>query len=202
MKLFFATSNKGKLPSVNRVLNRFGIEVEQYDADIPELQAERAGQIAAEKARWAFGRLGKPVMVVDSAFHIGVLNGFPGPNVKWATKQLGLDGYLRLLSPFTDERDRSCYFEDAIACMTGDFSEPQIFLRLAHGRLSLDERGAVSEQEKSPLWRLFIPSGGDKTLGEMTPEELLRHRSDPEIEQPYTELAHWLVSLRSERGMP
>ena len=202
MKLLFATTNKNKVPSVSRVLERYGIEVEQYDIDIPELQAESAVEIAAAKARWAFDKIGKPLMVIDSAFHIEKLKGFPGPNVKWATKQLGLEGYLRLLALWNGEADRKCFFEDALAYMDGENNGPRIFRRRALGHLAEKVRGIATPEEKSPLWRLFIPEGHEKTLAEMLPDELRSHRSDPDIERPYQELGLYLVSLRSEKGLP
>jgi non-canonical purine NTP pyrophosphatase (RdgB/HAM1 family) len=194
MHIFFATSNKGKVPSVARVLAEFGIEVRQFDVDIPELQAETASEIAFAKAKWAFEQLSQPVIVVDSAFHILNLGGFPGPNVKWATKQIGLEGYLRLLSPWQKAEDRSCSFQDALAYMDGQLSEPKIFLRNIYGHLGHQITGEKKKDEKSPLWRLFIPRGHKKTLAEMSDEELLAHRKEPFNEQFYRDFATWLTT--------
>ena len=193
-KLFFATSNERKIPSVARVLNQYDIDVEHFDVDIPELQAETAGEIALAKAKWAFEHLGLPVMVVDSAFHIPILDGYPGTNVKHSTRKIKLEGYLRLMSPWSNIEDRSCSFQDALAYMDGGLREPKIFLRDIYGHLGHKIAGEKKDDEKSALWRLFIPRGHEKTLAEMSDEELLEHRKEPFNEQFYHELATWLTS--------
>lgn len=191
MKLFFCTTNANKVPGLARALAPFGIEVEQFYLDIPELQAETAPAVAREKARWAFARVGQPVIVVDSAFHVPALNGFPGTNVKWATKQIGLDGYLRLMSHLFGP-GRDCYFEDALACAVSASEEPAIFVRQVHGRLAAAVAGGHHPEAKSELWRLFMPDGHGKTLAEMTAEELEQHRST--VRDTYRDFAAWFTS--------
>jgi XTP/dITP diphosphohydrolase len=193
--VIFVTGNKNKVVSVARVLAEFGIEVVHGTADAPEIQAERVADVAAAKAQWAsnayFGE--RPVMVIDSGFVIHALNGFPGPNVKWATRQIGLDGYLRLMAPWQHPDERFCVFEDVIACvMHGE--EPKLFTRTVHGRLALEPRGADRAEAKSPLWKLFIPEGFTKTLAEMSEAELMVHRQAPETERVYREFAEWFLA--------
>jgi non-canonical purine NTP pyrophosphatase (RdgB/HAM1 family) len=192
MRLFFCTTNANKVPSVAKALSPFGVQVEQYQLDIPELQAESASAVAREKAKWAFAQVGEPVIVVDSAFHIAALNGFPGTNVKWVTKQIGLEGYLRLMSPNLSDIGRSCYFEDALACAAAAHDEPAVFVRQVLGRLATVIAGGDRSEAKSALWRLFIPAGCGQTLAEMTAEELERHRSM--VRDFYRDFALWFTS--------
>jgi len=192
MKLHFATTNSGKLPSAIRVFARYGIEVVQADIDIPEIQAETADAVAREKARYAAERLGGQVIVVDSAFHIRALNGFPGTNVKWTTKQIGLEGYLRLMAHLPEPERRVCWFEDAIASAP---SRPTVIVRQTSGTLADAIRGLDRPGQKSPLWRLFIPDGGSGlTLAEMKPESLEDFRRRASSERAYESMAEWIAA--------
>jgi len=195
MRLLFATTNPNKIPGVARALTPYGIEVVQLPLDIPELQAETAETVAGDKALWARSRVDEPVMVIDSALHIPALNGFPGPNVKWATKQLGLEGYLRLMSHLPRPEQRACWFEDALACVLNAGEKPKIFIRRALGRLAAEIRGGDNREAKSAIWKLFIPSGHDRTFAEMTGEELVRYRAT--VDDFYREFGAWFVSCRT-----
>ncbi len=192
MKLLFATTNANKVPGPAKAVAPFGIELVHAPLDIPELQAETAAEVAREKARWAFARLGQPVMVIDSAFHIDMLGGFPGINVKWVTRQIGPEGYLRLMAPWQAPGQRRCRFEDALACAVDASAEPRIFVRRAFGRLAGEVRGPDRPDAKSPVWRLFIPEGFDLTVAEMTAEQLARHRAG--IKDVYEDFARWFAS--------
>lgn len=192
MKIFFATSNAAKVTSVARVLGSYGIEVGRADIDLPELQAETAKAVAAPKAIAAFAAIKAPVIVVDSALHIDALGGFPGTYVKWATKQLGLQGYLDLLARHASPEARTCRFVDALAYMDGMWEQPQIFVREERGRIALAPAGDPAGH-KSPTATVFIPEGCDKTIAEMSAEEFTAYRTRPSTEGFYRELAGWLT---------
>jgi non-canonical purine NTP pyrophosphatase (RdgB/HAM1 family) len=189
MKLLFATTNAAKLASVSRVLGSYGITVERRDIELPELQGESAAEIAAGKATAAYAYVNAPVMVIDSALHIDALGGFPGPNVKWATRQIGIIGYLDLLARHAD---RSCRFEDAIAYLDAMRTSPLILVRSERGTIAPEPRGNPAGH-KSPMATLFIPDGCDKTIAEMSPEEYHAYRTRPETERVYRDFAGTLT---------
>lgn len=182
LRLQFATSNAAKVSSVARVLGGYGIEVIRLDVDLPELQAESAEEIAVGKVRAAYAIAKAPVMVIDSAFHIDVLRGFPSTNVKWATKQIGIRGYLDLLWCYPDAA-RACTFVDALAYMDEWHPQPLVLTRRERGRLAETERGTLRPAFKSPLATVFIPDGETKTLAEMSEDELSTYRSKPHMER-------------------
>lgn len=203
MKLLFATGNPGKVVSPKRELAKFGIELDQVTAfDIKEIQADSAIEVAMYKASqaWQIARL--PVMANDSGFHVEALGGFPGVYVKPVTEAIGLDGYLRLLSPWPILAERCCRFVDAWAVVFAEPSEGldglMIFQREVKGRLALQPRGQDGSDQKSVLWKLFIPDGWDKTLAEMTEEELAAYRSH--FSNIYAEIAAWLWHAQNDRS--
>lgn len=193
MKVFFATSNAAKLTSVARVLGADGIEVERLDIELPELQGEDAKEIAEGKVRAAFTATnGASVMVMDSALHIRALRGFPGTNVKWATKQIGVTGYLDLLARHVSPASRECVFVDVLAYLDRRMDAPRFFIREEQGSIATAERGTMSAAHKSPVATVFVPRGETKTLAEMSPEEFSAYRSRPEMERHYKAFAEWL----------
>ncbi len=194
LKLSFATSNAAKVTSVARVLGGYGIEVVRLDVDLPELQAESAEEIAVGKVRAAYAIAKAPVMVIDSAFHIDVLGGFPGTNVKWATKQLGIRGYLDLLWCYPDAA-RACTFVDALAYMDALHPQPLVLTRRERGRVAETERGTLRPAFKSPLATVFIPDGEHKTLAEMADDELSAYRSKHHMEAHLRALAGLITGV-------
>jgi XTP/dITP diphosphohydrolase len=208
MKLLFATTNPGKIISPQRHLARYGIEVVQASFEIPELQDETSEGIARQKAAYAFGKLGEPVIVMDTGFYIPSLGGFPGPNAKLVTKQIGCPGYMRLLAspaapPAVSEAEplsRDCYFEDAFAFMDDGLSEAQTFLRRTPGTLATAARGDNMHQAMSDLWRIFMPQGTGKTLASMTPGEVTAFRDRPENGLFFRDLAGWLLAHHASKN--
>lgn len=200
-KLFFATGNAGKVTSPRRVLAEYGIEVVQRkpEPDFIEIQAESAAAVAASKARQAFAQFGEPVMVIDSAFHVPALNGFPGIYVKPVTEQIGPEGYFKLLRNERGWADPACYFEDVIAYLDAGLPEPMTFSRKDWGTLVPDPLGPDRPGAKSPLWKVWIPKGFDRTIAQMCEAELLAYRSRPQQERFYHEFGEWLRANRLHR---
>ncbi|HTM68673.1 MAG TPA: non-canonical purine NTP pyrophosphatase [Candidatus Binatia bacterium] len=196
MKLFFATTNAAKVTSVARVLGGYGIGVERVDLDLPELQADTAEEIATGKVRAALSALRERVIVVDSAFHIDALGGFPGPYVKHVTAKLGVDGYLDLLARHQDPAARGCAFVDAVALADPSLPAPLVFVRRERGTIAPERRGDPVGH-KSPVATLFVPEGCEKTIAEMAPDELLAYRSRPSTEKVYHDLAAALTGGQS-----
>ncbi|MEY4744924.1 MAG: hypothetical protein RL272_869 [Candidatus Parcubacteria bacterium] len=196
MKIFFATSNAAKVTSVARVLGSYGIAVERVDVELPELQADEASGVALGKVRAAMDVLRAPVMVVDSAFHIDALRGFPGPYVKHVTAKLGTQGYLDLLARHADPSARGCAFKDAIAFADPALPAPLVFERVERGRVSDAPRGDPAGH-KSKTAMLFIPDGCDKTIAEMAPEEFHAYRTRPGTERVYHDLASAILHMHA-----
>ncbi len=85
--------------------------------EIPEYRHTDVGEIARQKAAYAFRILDRPLMVDDTAFCIHALRGFPGPYAAYVLDTIGNQGILKLMDGVTD---RDAWFETAIACATSD----------------------------------------------------------------------------------
>lgn len=81
-KILFATGNERKIGEAKAACDDFGIEVEQVDLDIDEIQAHDPTVIAKHKAQEAYKQVNEPVVVTDTSWNIPVLGGFPGGYMK------------------------------------------------------------------------------------------------------------------------
>lgn len=88
------------------------LEAEHVPLECPEYRADDVGEIAREKARYAFEVLRRPLIVDDTAFCVDALRGFPGPYAAYVAGTIGNAGILKLMA---GEADRNAHFETAIA---------------------------------------------------------------------------------------
>jgi len=154
----FVTSRAEKA----REAARLGFSFERLDLDLPEPQALDPAEVAEAKARGAYARLGRPVVVEDSGLEVLAWGGFPGALVKWLERSAGLDGITRMLDPFPDRSARAVC---AIACFDGES------LLAARGTVE----GSIAERPRGSEgfgWdAIFVPRGDSRTFAELRPEE-------------------------------
>ena len=77
-KLYFATTNEGKLKEAKSILK---VEVVGTPLEIDEVQSMDPIEVATKKARLYFEKLRKPIFVEDVSVFIKALNGLPGPYI-------------------------------------------------------------------------------------------------------------------------
>jgi inosine/xanthosine triphosphate pyrophosphatase family protein len=70
-RIFYVTGNPGKLASAQKVLNPYGISVEQAELKLIEPQYDSIEKIVASKVSQAYQQLGKPCIAQDSGLMIG-----------------------------------------------------------------------------------------------------------------------------------
>ena len=158
----FVSSNRHKYDEALPVLRGLGVRVEYERARLREVQSDELAVIARAKARDAYGRLGRPVIVEDDGLFIEALGGFPGAYSSHALRTIGIAGVLRLLEGSGDRRAR---FSAAIAYDDGP--ERRTFEASVRGVISEVSRGGES-------WGydpVFVPDGQDKTFAEMGPDQ-------------------------------
>jgi XTP/dITP diphosphohydrolase len=111
VRLAVVTSNPHKAEEVAAFFHG-ELEVEHVNLECPEFRHSDAGEIARGKAGFAYGHLGRPLIVDDTAFSVDALRGFPGPYAGYVLDTLGYRGILRLLEGV---EERGAHFETAIA---------------------------------------------------------------------------------------
>ncbi len=164
-KLFFVTGNKSKFLTAKKYFEDVGIEISQVDLDINEGRSPSVEQVAIEKAKQAFEKIKKPLIVEDSGFVINSLKNFPGTYIKFILSTISIQGILKLI-----DNNRECYFRSVIA-YSDENGNIITFILDEPGRIALKP----SENEKinawSDLWKIYIPEGFDKPLNDLNDEE-------------------------------
>lgn len=186
-KVFFATTNKGKVHSISSVLSKFNIEVIQKPLEIPEIRSENLREIAVKKAIYAFKHIKKPVIALDAGFYVHSIGGFPQMYVNFVLKTIGVNGILKLV----DNQDKACEFKNCLAFFDESLKEPIIFEEAVKGMLTDKPRGERQDYFWSDLFFVFIPKGESKTLAEMTPEEYYKWREKLYENSYLTNFAKW-----------
>ncbi len=155
----FVTSNANKWAEAQRIL---GYAIERAELELEEVQAENVGAVALAKARAAYARLGRPVIVEDAGFELLGLGGFPGPYIKFWEKLGGLESICRAADGLGDRRVRA-------VCALGVCSDrgSDVVEGAVEGLLALRPRG-----NSGFGWdAIFVPKGEGRTFGEMTAAE-------------------------------
>ncbi|HEX2872931.1 MAG TPA: non-canonical purine NTP pyrophosphatase [Polyangiaceae bacterium] len=155
----FVTGNPNKVREAERIL---GFALEHVALDLEELQAENVSAVALAKARAAFQKLGRPVIVEDAGIELLGLGGFPGPFIKYWEKLGGLTSICRTADGLGDRRVRA-------VCALGICSAQgsQVVEGAAVGTIAAAPRG----QNGFGWDAIFIPEGEERTFGEMSAAE-------------------------------
>ncbi len=170
--LYFVTGNKGKVRSAQMSLE--DIPLKQLELEINE-DGNSVERIAAHKARVGYATIRRPVIADDSGFVIPSLGGWPGARVGRELEENGFDYFKNLARDAGGKLD--CYWEMSLAYSFGLWG-PKLFSSRSSGHLISEERVREGKQNsfvKSPLAKIFVVEGQDKTVAEMTREEYVEH---------------------------
>ena len=154
----FASTNQNKFLEVQSILSIRNISVDFSQIPLVEIQSDSLEEIAREKAKTAFTKVGRRVIVEDDGLFIDSLGGFPGQYSSFVFRTLGNDGILKLLAGSTK---RSAFFHSLIAFYDG------ITLSISEGRVygSISER--ITEGSGWGFDPIFMPDGTDLTFAEL-----------------------------------
>ena len=198
MKIYFVTTNRGKVESVSSALGEYGIKVIHIRREIEEKRSENLEEVTADKVMKAYEISGrKPTIAIDSGFFVPSLNGFPGTFTNYALKTIGIEGILKLV----ENRDRKCYFEQCLGYMDSELQEPVVFSSKVDGVISEKPQGEMRKWSWSSLHLIFKPRIGkeicEKTLAQMEREEWERIKASIySRENCYEKFVNWLKENR------
>ena len=180
-KIYLVTSNLGKIKHFNSILQRMHLdfEIEILQQEYPEDKSSETTQgVALAGAKYCAEKYQKPVLVTDIGLFIRSLNGFPGVNIKFSLKRIGVEGFLKLLE---EKDDRSMEWVFSLGyCEPG--GEPIEFTASTKGKAAETPRG----DKGFGFDVIFIPEGHDKTFAE---DIELRDRVSPfnEVMEKFSE---------------
>ena len=162
--LFFVSSNIHKYQEAKKILDSFGINLGFFKSNLEEIQSNSIKDIALNKAKNAFSKCKKPLIVEDDGLFINSLKGFPGPYSSYVFKTIGNKGILDLL-----KQNRTAKFISVIVYCD------EKTLKSFNAKLD----GTVSKNQKGKGWGydpIFIPKNSKKTFGELNNKNELSHR--------------------------
>lgn len=153
----FVTSRPEKAEEARR----FGFAVERLHLDLPELQSLDPGEIVEAKARAAYEKLERPVIVEDSGLALHAWGGFPGALVRWLEKGAGIGAIPRMLAAFDERRATA-------VCVVAWYDGTQLLSGrgVCEGAIASEPRGKGGFGWDS----IFVPEGSDRTFAELGPE--------------------------------
>jgi non-canonical purine NTP pyrophosphatase (RdgB/HAM1 family) len=158
--LYFATTNPRKKQMYEQILN---VKLQTASLQLEDIQHLDTGEIAIDKVRKAYEILKKPVFVDHSAIAIRAWGGLPGGLTTTFLRPAGLNNICKMLQPFDDK------YAEAISVIA--FTDGYLirkFVGIVSGEIPDKPRGTGYSWNN-----IFVPSGFDKTLGEMSEDEMV-----------------------------
>jgi len=155
--LTVVTSNKNKLTEINAIL---GTNHKVSKINVEESQSLDLDEVITAKAKAAYDKIRKPVMVTDVSLEIEKLKGLPGTFVKYFIETLGTTGTVQLLGKGVHKAKAT----DAVAIYDG--KTLKIFKGIIKGSLAHRDRGTAG----FGFDKVFIPQGYNKTWSQLSEE--------------------------------
>lgn len=164
--LAFVTGNARKVRDLQMVCVEYGIEVEQLDLPVDEIQAYDAEKIATHKAKQAYKLAGRPVVVNGAFWNILGLRGFPGAYMSYVTKWLKVEDFLALMQ---GKIDRTVCCTDTLVYHDG--KRTKVFSQDQWGEIGHEPRG-----EGLSIEQLVTFTGQTQTIAEAEGADLTAWR--------------------------
>ena len=164
MKIIFATGNSGKVEEMRPIFEDTKYSLKQQPADIEEIDALDVEDVAERKARDAAEALKENfVLVEDTGFYVGALDGFPGAKASFFNYTCGAENLLKLLD---GKENRKAYFKTAVALYHE--GEVEVFTGKMTGKIPEEPRGEAVEE--LPYNSIIVPDHGDGETLAQNPE--------------------------------
>ena len=180
----FVSSNYNKYLEAKTILNSFGMQVEFLKYECIEVQSDSLATVATAKAKDAFSKFARPVLVEDAGLFIDSLNGFPGPFSSYVFGTVGCKGILDLMNK---QQNRAARFLSVVAYCDGydnnnNNNHHHTGNDVTVNKIKLFEgavHGIISESERGIAWGydpIFIPKGSEQTFAESNIKDEISHR--------------------------
>ena len=151
--LVVVTSNEGKIGEINEIL---GTSHKVSSIDVPEIQSLDLDKVITAKAKAAYQKIKKPVLVTDVSLEIQGLGNLPGPFVKFFLKTLGAEKTVQIV-----KGSRRTKVTDAVAIYDGNFLK--IFKGSVWGKVVPKTKG----KNGFGFDFVFVPDGYTLTYAQM-----------------------------------
>lgn len=173
------TGNARKVEHLRKACEPFGIPVEQLELEIDEIQSEEPEKVALHKAKTAYRLAKRPIIVNDTFWSVPALGGFPGAYMAHINKWFKPEDWIVLMA---EKNDRTITSTGVIVYYDGKKSK--IFSKTRWGKVAESPRG----EKGTPLERIVIMQGFDKTNAELADEGQIAYKEDESV---WHDFAKW-----------
>jgi XTP/dITP diphosphohydrolase len=168
-KLLFATNNQHKIEEIQSAtgdrIKVIGLKDAGISIDIPEPH-DTLEKNASEKSSTIFALTGLSCFGEDTGLEVEALNGEPGvKSARYAGTGLSEDNINKLLHQLEHQTKRNARFRTVISLIWN--GSEHLFSGICEGVI-INERKGTGGFGYDPV---FMPSGSNRTFGEMEPEE-------------------------------
>ena len=168
-KLLFATNNQHKIEEIQSAtgdrIKVIGLKDAGISIDIPEPH-DTLEKNASEKSSTIFALTGLSCFGEDTGLEVEALNGEPGvKSARYAGTGLSEDNINKLLHQLEHQTKRNARFRTVISLIWN--GSEHLFSGICEGVI-INERKGIGGFGYDPV---FMPSGSNRTFGEMEPEE-------------------------------
>jgi non-canonical purine NTP pyrophosphatase (RdgB/HAM1 family) len=173
------TGNIDKLRDCQAACRAFGIEVEQLDLPVEEIQSHEPERIITHKAKQAYKLARRPVVVQDTFWNILALRGFPGAYMRYVSEWLRAEDFLALMA---GKRERTIIRTHSVAYYDG--KRLKLFTKDFSGTITDAPRG-----KGLAIDQIVLTAGQTRTNAEIREAE--GRSSIPPEESAWHEFAKW-----------
>ena len=168
-KLLFATNNKHKIEEIQAAVGHhiqvIGLKDAGINIDIPEPH-DTLEKNASEKSSTIYALTGLSCFSEDTGLEVDALNGQPGVrSARYAGTGSSEDNIAKLLKDLQNESKRTARFRTVISLIWS--GKEHLFTGICEGQILRQIKGHGGFGYDP----VFMPSGSDKTFGEMPLEE-------------------------------
>jgi XTP/dITP diphosphohydrolase len=157
--IYYITGNESKFKEASEILKNTGINLIKKDLEIKEIKSLNQELVVINKARQAFLKLKKPLIVDDVGIYFKAYNKFPGTFTRYLFEAIGFEGIEKLLFG----KNRKAFFK-ILLCYKDEKSEI-IFKGILNGNIIKNIKKNFNKN-----WQydnIFIPENFNASLSEI-----------------------------------
>ncbi|MFH0949354.1 MAG: non-canonical purine NTP pyrophosphatase [Candidatus Aenigmatarchaeota archaeon] len=182
MEIIVVTSNVDKFNEICHMLGIYGIKSRRLSVNFAENE-NTLDEIVVNKAKQAYKKLKKPLIVDDTGVYFTAYKNFPGPYPKRIFNRLGFAGLLKKL----DRKQRGAFFKTIICYIDKNGFKP--FDGVMRGKITKNVH--EGKRDSLPYERIFISTGYKEPVCKMSIEKKskISHRA-----KAVRKFAKWFIS--------
>lgn len=183
--IYFVTTSKYKFREARSILKNSKINLKICPLEINEFQEKNQLKVAIHKAKEAFQKIQKPLIIDDTALYFEGFDEFPGTYTKLVSQTLGIDNLLKLIG-----NNLGAWFKTVIVYK--DNKREVIFEGVLKGKIQKENPLKINPDR--PFSSIFVPENYTKPLVYLKDGKAFSHRKIA-----FQKFKEWI--LKNESGI-